>query len=204
MQIVSESHHRSKINVQHDFIISKIEFITATRGARQLVKGDYRYNKNKSGNNGNAYWECVERRSGNGCKVKIVLGEYDDFLNPTGEHMHPPNPEYTKAQRIRSHMKRGSRKLDATTNNRIAANVAGANYDVLANIGKIDSVRRDVRRQRAAIMEYPPIPDDTVFGIPAPFNVSSTGEQFIHYDNGREDRSIIFGTRKRDLSFPTK
>ena len=44
-------------------------------------------------------------------------------------------------------------------------------------------------------MEYSPIPDNTIFEIADPFNVSSTGEPFVHYDNGRENRIIIFGTR---------
>ena len=70
-----------------------MEFVTTTtRGARQLLKGHYIYSKTKTGNNGNTYWECVERRSGNGCKVKIVLDEGGNFLNQTGEHTHPPNP----------------------------------------------------------------------------------------------------------------
>ena len=137
----------------------------------------------------------MERRSGNGYNVRIVLEEYDNFLNQTVEHMHPQNPENTEAQRIRSHRKRDARNSDVKQTT-IAANVAGANEVVLAKIGKIGSVRSDVRRQHAAIMEYPPIPDDTVFEIPAAFNVSSTGEEFIHYDNGREDCIIIFGTRE--------
>ena len=57
--------------------IASMEFITTTRGGRQLLRDSYLYYKNKSLNNGSSYWECKERRSGNGCKVKIVLDEQE-------------------------------------------------------------------------------------------------------------------------------
>ena len=57
--------------------IANMEFITTTRGGRQLLRDSYLYYKNKSLNNGSLYWECKERRSGNGCKVKIVLDEQE-------------------------------------------------------------------------------------------------------------------------------
>ena len=49
-----------------------MKFIMTTRGARQLLKDQHFYNKNKTGDSGNTYWECVERRSGNGCGVRIT------------------------------------------------------------------------------------------------------------------------------------
>ena len=38
------------------------------------------------------------------------------------------------------------------------------------------------------------MPGDLLFQIPDPYNLSSTGNQFIFYDNGRQDRLNIFGT----------
>ena len=69
----------------------------------------------------------------------------------------------------------------------------------MAKIPKLEAARRDVRRQRAIAVGYPPIPETTQFKIVPPFNVSNTGEQFIHYDNGREDRIIIFAIRQSVL-----
>ena len=68
--------------------------------------------------------------------------------------------------------------------------------EVLAKLPRIDTIRRDVRRQRAVNRPYPEIPENTLFEFPYPYNVSSTGEQFVHYDNRRDDRLIIFGTRE--------
>ena len=127
------------------------------------------------------------------CKVKIVL-DGGNFLNQFGEHTHPPNPEKIDVKKIRPNMKRDARETNAKTNNIITVDMDGASDGVLAKIGKVATIRRDVRRQRVLNMEYPPIPDNTILEIADPFNVSSTGEPFLHYDNGRDNRIIIFGT----------
>ena len=91
-------------------------------------------------------------------------------------------------------MKRDARNADLTTNNIILAIIPGATEAVLTKIPKLETVCRDVRKQRAVAIGYPPIPETTQFEIVPPFNVSNTGERFKYYDNGREDRIIIFAT----------
>ena len=66
-------------------------------------------------------------------------------------------------------MKRDARKADLTTNNIISANIAGTTEAVLAKIPKLETVRRDVRRQRAVAIGYPPIPETTQIEIVPPF-----------------------------------
>ena len=61
---------------------------------------------------------------------------------------------------------------------------------MLAKLPRLDSIRR----QRIVHQPHPPLPGDLLFHIPEPYNFSSTGNQFILYDNGRQDRLIIFGT----------
>ena len=68
--------------------------------------------------------------------------------------------------------------------------------EVLAKLPRIDTIRQDVRRQQAVNQPYSEIPENTLFGIPHPYNVSSTGEQFLHCDNRRDDRLVIFGARE--------
>ena len=175
--------HKTEINR-----IANMEFITTTRGGRQLLRDSYLYYKNKSLNNGSSYWECKERRSGNGCKVKIVLDEQENFSHQFGQDTHAPNPEAVSALKIRSKMKRDARHTDTTTNNIITTNIGGMHEAVLAKLSRIDTIRRDVRGQRAVNRLYPEIPENTLFEIPHPYNISSTGEQFVHYDNRRDDR----------------
>ena len=93
--------HKTEINR-----IANMEFITTTTGGRQLLRDSYLYYKNKSLNNGSSYWEGKERRSGKGCKVKIVLHEQENFSHQFGQHKHAPNPEAVPALKLRSKMKR--------------------------------------------------------------------------------------------------
>ena len=46
-----------------------MEFIETTKGGRKLSKDGFLYIKNKTLTNGRTYWECAQRRSGNGCNV---------------------------------------------------------------------------------------------------------------------------------------
>ena len=68
--------------------------------------------------------------------------------------------------------------------------------EVLAKLWHNDTIQRDVRRQWAVNRPYPEIPENTLFEIPDPYNVSSMGKQFVHYDNRSDDRIIIFVTRE--------
>ena len=93
-------------------------------------------------------------------------------------------------------MKREARASNGTTNNIISQSLLGENENVLAKLPKMDTMRRDIRRQRTAHAAYPGIPDDqdTLFPIPHQYIISSTGVVFLQHDNGREDRMLIFGT----------
>ena len=50
-----------------------MELITTTRDEWKLLVDQYIYNKNKTGDNGNNYWECVERMIDNGCGTRNTL-----------------------------------------------------------------------------------------------------------------------------------
>ena len=58
----------------------------------------------------------------------------------------------------------------------------------------MDAIRRGIRRKRADEVVYPLMPENAMFDIPHPFDLTATGEQFLQYDNQRHDRMLIFGT----------
>ena len=60
-------------------------------------------------------------------------------------------------------------------------------------------MHRDVRRQCTTHAAYLPISEDgdTLFDIPQRFTVTSTGDDFLKYNNQRADRILIFGTGRR-------
>ena len=61
----------------------------------------------------------------------------------------------------------------------MTANVIGQEDAVLAKLTRLDSIRRDVRRQRIVHNPHPPLPGDLLFQIPESYNFSSTGNQFM-------------------------
>ena len=95
-------------------------------------------------------------------------------------------------------MRIDARISNARTNNVVAANLAVANDAVLAQLPSLGTMRRDVRRNRQVHQGLPEVPDrgNHLFEIPHPFDETTTGERFLHYDNNREARMLIFGTRR--------
>ena len=118
----------------------------------------------------------------------------DRFVNQTHQHSHAADPEGTKLLKARVGMKRAAKDTAEITQNIIAANVAGLPGDVLARLPNVETLRRDVRRNRPN--NHPVVPDahDTQFAIPRNYTVDILGQQFLVYDNGRPDRIILFGT----------
>jgi FLYWCH zinc finger domain. len=127
-----------------------MEFIQTERNSRKLFYNGYLYVKNKTFDNGNTYWECEERRSGNGCRVKVLLDEGENFVRITGDHTHAPNPERSQALNIRAQIRRESRLLpDRRTNNIVARNIA-----IASEGGQLTAVRNSQTRYQEK-----PIPD---------------------------------------------
>ena len=136
-------------------VCEKTEFNESSKGGLKLVKDNFLYHKNKTLPNENTYWECSKRRSGGGCKLKVLLYEHDQFLRQSGEHTHPPDPEKISVEKARAGMKRSAKESNATTNNIVAQKIAGRSQSVLAKLPKMETMRRGVRRQRAAHSDYP-------------------------------------------------
>ena len=156
-----------------------MEFITTSKGGRKLIRNNFTYHLNKTLEDGNTYWECDKRLRGIGCKTKAVLNQQNKFLRQSGEHIHAPDPDKVLSA-SRSAIKRAAIETNASTNNIIAANIAGVTDNVLANLPRMETMRRDVIRQRATNAPYPSISDDddTFFDIPQRFTVTSTEMSF--------------------------
>ena len=93
-------------------------------------------------------------------------------------------------------MKRDAHHTDTMTSIIITTNIGGMHEELLAKLPHIDTIQQEIRRQWAVNRPYPEIPENTLFEIPHPYNVSNTSEQFVHYDNRRDDKLIIFGMRE--------
>ena len=113
------------------------------------------------------------------------------FFAQTHQHGHAADPEGNNLLKVRAGIKRSAKNTAGKTQNIITANIAGLEENVLARLSNIETIRRDVRRNRPN--NHPPVPDvyDTQFAIPQNYTVDVLGQQFLVYDNGRPD---LFGT----------
>ena len=110
------------------------------------------------------------------------------------EHTHPPKPENIAVGKNRSNMRRMANETTSTPNIITGDQLQGASGETLAKLPKLDILRRCIWRQRQEQGRYPPIPNGPNFNIPQEYAIIGE-QQFLQYDNGREDRILIFGTR---------
>ena len=116
-----------------------MEFIETTKGGRNLSKDGFFYIKNKTLTNGRTYWECAQRRSGNGCNVKITLDGADRFAQ-THQHTPTADPEGNNLLKARAGIKRSAKDTAEKTQNIITANIAGLQENVLARLPNIETI----------------------------------------------------------------
>ena len=116
------------------------------------------------------------------------------FVAQTHQHGHAADPEGNNLLKTGAGIKRFAKNTAGKTQNIITANIAGLEENVLARLSNIETIPRDVRRNRPN--NHPPVPDiyDTQFAIPQNYTVDVLSQQFLVYDNGRPDRILLFGT----------
>ena len=107
-----------------------MEYIRTTKESVQLHRDGYLYYKNRTPNNGNTFWECVNRRSGGGCKAKILVNENGELIREHRQH----TPEKVLITTARAGMKR--------------ANLDGLGEEALARMSNEETLRRDIGRNR--------------------------------------------------------
>ena len=122
------------------------------------------------------------------------MGAADRFVVQTHQHGHAADPDGNNLLKARAGIKRSAKSTAGKTQNIITANIAGLEENVLAGLSNMETIPRDVRRNRPN--NHPPVPDiyDTQFAIPQNYTVDVLGQQFLVYDNGRPDRILLFGT----------
>ena len=112
------------------------------------------------------------------------------------EHSHPPNPERVEVVKSRAGMKRAARNTAEKTHNILTENIAGLSDETLAQMTKPETLRRDIRRHKRPNQPPVPVVNNTLFALPPQYTLSSTGNNFLLYDNNIQDRLLLFGTQQ--------
>ena len=117
-----------------------MEFIETTKGRRKLSKDGFLYIKNKTLTNGRTYCECAQRRSGNGCNVKITLNTAAKFVAQTHQHTQAADPESNNLLKARAGIKQSAKDTAEKTQNISTTNIAGLQENVLARLPNIETI----------------------------------------------------------------
>ena len=159
-----------------------MEFITSSKGKRQLVFEGYKYNKQKDLKDDAISWECVSRRNEKSCKAKVKALN-DQIIGQTNEHTLPPIPELIDAAKARSEMKRRAETTTERKRNIISQSIQNQN-DVLPHLPSTTTMGRTIRRQQQRVNVLPPIPaeNDLFFNIPQEYQIASNGNYFLQAD----------------------
>ena len=96
----------------------------------------------------------------------------DRFVAQTHQRTHAADPEGNDLLKATAERKRSAKDTAEKTQNIITANIAGLQGNVLARLPNIETIQRDVRRNRPN--NHPSVPDtnDTQFAIPQNYTVA--------------------------------
>ncbi|XP_071853383.1 uncharacterized protein [Apostichopus japonicus] len=93
-------------------------------------------------------------------------------------------------------MKRRAVDTEVRTRNVVARGIANLSPQACAQLPGIDVMSRDVRCQRQTNDPPVPAPDDKLFDIRDEFRSTNDGRLFLRYENGRDDRILLFATQR--------
>ena len=81
----------------------------------------------------------------------------DRFVAQTHQHTHAADPEGNNLLKARAGIKRSAKNTAEKSQNIIKANIAELKENVMARLPSIETIRRDVRRNRPC--NHPAVPD---------------------------------------------
>ena len=82
-----------------------MEFTTTERGKRKLSRNGYMYVHRRNLSEVSSMWECIYRRKGYQCNVKVKLSPLDEFLDEINEHTHAPSQTECQVTKVKAGIK---------------------------------------------------------------------------------------------------
>ena len=171
-----------------------MEIIQNNKGGNKLCYAGYLYTRKAKSKN-TIRWECSQR-SGLSCKGAISTNHDVDIVISTKEHNHDPSPNTTSVVKLRQQIKENSRVKKIKTNQILAEAMLGATTDVRAAVGKPETIRRDIRRQKRGPKEPASLSDLKLEG-----DWTTTGgadpKPFLIHDSGPDatNRVLVFASQ---------
>ncbi|QQP52192.1 Uncharacterized protein FKW44_004253 [Caligus rogercresseyi] len=123
-----------------------MEIIKTQKDSKKLLHDGYAYLLEKEKCD-RTYWKCDKRGI---CKGRAIV--YEEKINITQNHSHPPDQKENEAKKIISDIKIMSSSTSSSTSNIINECISKSNIDICTKLPKQDSLKQTVRRTRASIL----------------------------------------------------
>ncbi|KAI6648616.1 hypothetical protein LOD99_7973 [Oopsacas minuta] len=141
------------------------------------------------------HWQCKQRGE---CKSRVHTKE-TEIVKRTNEHLHVPDVQTTGCCEIKAGIKRKTRDTQDSSHHIIGEGMLTASEGTTGKLPKLNSLKRTIQRQRASalsVLVEPTALSELV--LPAEYQWTAKGEQFLLYDSGEDDayRFLIFGPQR--------
>ena len=178
-----------------------MEFIYTQRNKRKLIRNGYMYVFKKELSGGVQSWECVNRRGSKDrpgtCRAQVQLDSLDNFVAAVNEHSCIPSRQKCEVATVKSAIKRRAETTNDTSQQILAGELATISPAAAANLPHLSNLRLTIRSQRQTKENLPPLPPTRadIPVLPAEFQTTISGQQFLLHDSGLADanRILIFG-----------
>ena len=167
--------------------------IKSQRGGNKLVERGYIYGVQRRAGEV-THWLCEKRGV---CNARIHT-QGTQIVERTNEHLHAPDEQAVSCCQTKISIKRRARESQDSSHHIVGESVVTVSEGTAAKLPKLDSLKRTIQRQRVQQMAAPVQPaslEELV--LPAEYQQTAKGEQFLLYDSGPEtQRILIFGTQR--------
>lgn len=170
-----------------------MEFTQTEKGHPKLIRNGYLYVFKKMLANDVKCYECEMRRKNGQCKVSVKLDDNNEFIEQINEHTHAPSQTQVEIAKVTTSIKRKAETTLDTPQQILGTELANITDDTAANLPKIATMRRNIRKAREE-NEMPPNPltREEIPELPPVFQNTSAGSRFLLFDSGVGDLNRIF------------
>ncbi|CAN7977512.1 unnamed protein product [Ixodes persulcatus] len=175
-----------------------MEVTLSNRGKKKVVLDGYEYVKKISKKDWTRL-QCRHQRSF-GCKGAITTDLAITRHWSSVEHTHANDASATETTKLRGQLKRKATDTSEPPSRLLAEALTETSEQVRANVGDLETIRRDLRRQRSKVRPAEP---STLRDLHVQNTWATTGgarpQPFLLYDNGqeRQDRMLVFSTHEQ-------
>ena len=169
--------------------------IKSQRGGNKLVERGYIYGVQRRAGEV-THWLCEKR----GVCNAIIHTQGTEIVKLTNEHLHAPDEQAVSCCLTKISIKRRARGSQDSSHHIVGERVVTLFEGTAAKLPKLDSLKRTIQHQRVQQMAAPVQParlEELV--LPADYQQTAKGEQFLLYDSGPETQRILIFWTQRNL-----